>query len=360
MPLKVGFIILPNAVSCRVEVNTVKKNARSHGVNDMDAAMALLTKEDSRPKLSDKAQYVRALMSLRSHEGINAHKQALPLHMPGNTGIHLHASAGNVGVKKKLIDRADKLFAKMPPVPGLRLGQHWPEDLEQYKTGLQELRKHLLSDVQIKIEVLVFKRLQILNELNKNKEGNKNHTQIQARLQTANTNMEEQVAYYFTWKAIGTSQPAQTVTTDVLKKFEVGDYPWKAEEGEGNGSSSAQSHYGSLYRTAINQLKRSEEERGILKIQVIRLLNRLEEIIQNLTGKIHDEIALYSSLEESIRLDDNGEVELSAEENAETVSRAKLARGRECLLNIELKRVEIILKGAEKKLRKHLPFAPMS
>ena len=344
----------------RKEVERLKAEAATRGVHDLESAMNLLQQgdeENSRPKLSVSAQYVQALMALRSHEGIDAHRAALPLHLPGNTGIHLHAKAGDVAVKKKLSDAVFKLMPLLPELPAVEFGEHWAEDLPEYKQGLGELRKHLMKDIQVKIELQVFKRKLILYDLEQNSSSSKNRSHLQKRKERVNTNISDQLSMYYTWEVMGTSATPKTATQERLRPILEGNFPWEADEDGGNGEHSAQRHYGAQCRTEINQLQRTEEETVILNDEVIRLFNRLEEVSAALEDKIQDQ-AVISHMTAPKEATDISDVAESGAVLEERAKKHNLAEGRAVLLNVELQRVKLIWKDAANRLRKHFPAAP--
>ena len=119
-------------------------------------------------------------------------------------------------------------------------------------------------------------------------------------------------------------------------------------QSEENGSESAQRHFGMQYRTAINQVKRTQEEKVMLSEEVVRLVNRLEELM----GFASQKVDMY-----------NRKVEQCAEgaqQGAETVldrgavaalrKDCKLASGRAAFFNSEVERLQCIYKESIKEL----------
>ena len=63
-----------------------------------------------------------------------------------------------------------------------------------------------------------------------------------------------------------------------------GTVPWRNSEIGANGDEATQRHYGQLYRTALNQLKRSVEEQGILRVEAVRLVNGVKRASQEVAN----------------------------------------------------------------------------
>lgn len=67
----------------------------------------------------------------------------------------------------------------------------------------------------------------------------------------------------------------------------AGEFSWSGSANkEGNGSLAARVHYAQRYRTAVAHLDRTREEQGILKIEVIRTINWLEEGISAIERRL--------------------------------------------------------------------------
>lgn len=311
--------------------------------------------DESQPKLSIPAQYVQALMALASYEGINAHRAAIPLHMPGNTGIHLHAKTGDDAAKKKLRAAIDKLVPQLPEVAGVDLGDHWTEDLAEYKAGLQELRALLMEQFEGKIEDQVFKKRLIVYELERVESG-KNASKDHRRLERVNTNIKELLGIYYTWEVVGTPTSAKVVNDEVVQNICKGQFPWSTTASLGNGAESAQRYYGSQYRTAINQLKRTEEESEILKVEVVRFFNRLEELFVIVDGKMNEEMAISEEIaKEFLEVNDDGSRVESNLMPEDALRKYRLALGKQRLFQLEKDRLICIYNDAVERLKGHLP-----
>jgi len=84
------------------------------------------------------------------------------------------------------------------------------------------------------------------------------------------------------WEAIDgvtASTSAAPVPEAVLHAVCDGVFPWQGAAGAGNGLHSAQRHFALQYRTLSNDLERTLEQVTVLRTDMVRLLNWLEERI---------------------------------------------------------------------------------
>lgn len=300
------------SVSLGSELEALEKEAAEHGVVDCGAAMALLIQAEQGHQgcLSLKAQYVEALLHLKSQEGLLRHKAVFPLQLAGNTGIHLHKKANDAATKRRLEALVSKLEIQLNILPT----ETWEPTSTEYCEGLEELRMDVLSRYQKLTELQVFKRKQIILQKQRNTSG-KNAKKDEKRLQRATTYIKDLLDVMATWRVYNTDALPVRVTNEDLQRVLDGDYPWREQEVGENGSESAQKHYGMRYRTALNQLKRTEEEEVILRAEVLRLVNRLEELVAFADDEIRQCTSTLASLQER-----EGNRGLGAELQAENAS----------------------------------------
>lgn len=264
------------AESCRKELEALKREAAQNGVHDCDAALQVLTQleGENATSLSDAAKYVEARLQMDSHNGLLVHKAAFPLHLPGNAGIHLHKRATDAAEKRRLEKYLDAATVKLGILPG----NHWQASSPEFAAGLAELRTNVIVRYQGSVELMVFKRKQILLEKARNDSG-KNAKKIEKRLQAARAHIQQVLAVVATWTVYGTDALPTMVSDAHLKEVLDGKFPWRQISAGSNGDLPAQQHYGMRYRTALCQLKRTDKEDGILSNEIVRLINCLEEDI---------------------------------------------------------------------------------
>lgn len=339
-------------VSCRSEMQSLGAEALAHGVDSLQAALEFLESGESGPvvTLGLGGQLVEVLIKLRSLDGLILHKAAYPILLPNNTGIHLHEKGNNEGDRKKLVMLRNQLLKDLK----VELGEVWTEDSQEYKDALEELREYVLGRYRALIEDQVFKRKMMLQEAQQVESG-KNAAKDGKRLLSNRTNIKNFLQVYHTWKVFGTDRDRENVTEKLVSDVCRGAFPWREEVLGNNGSESAQRHYGLRYRSATNQLKRTEEEQLILKEEIVRLFNRLEE----LTTLVQDRIIAQETIAQRCR----DEVETDEGEIAEAISarrlKLRLARGKAHLLGRELARLQGVSEEAEERLSRLLPAPPL-
>ncbi|KAG7672377.1 hypothetical protein NADE_001807 [Nannochloris sp. 'desiccata'] len=210
--------------SCRKELEALKREAAQNGVHDCDAALQVLTQleGENATSLSDAAKYVEARLQMDSHNGLLVHKAAFPLHLPGNAGIHLHKRATDAAEKRRLEKYLDAATVKLGILPG----NHWQASSPEFAAGLAELRTNVIVRYQGSVELMVFKRKQILLEKARNDSG-KNAKKIEKRLQAARAHIQQVLAVVATWTVYGTDALPTMVSDAHLKEVLDGKFPWR-------------------------------------------------------------------------------------------------------------------------------------
>lgn len=81
-----------------------------------------------------------------------------------------------------------------------------------------------------------------------------------------------------TWLALGATIAPAAVASSIFEEVCAGRFPWHGggDGANANGSLPAQTYFGRRYRTATAELRRTEEEEGYLRIEVVRTLNWVE------------------------------------------------------------------------------------
>lgn len=263
-----------------------------------DALEALLQQELAvEAPLSTAASYVKLRKDLEAHEAILANKATLAVLLPGNTGIHVHERAGP--------DEIEALKSKLRGlayVLGILPGQALAPESVEYQEGLRELKAHTLLKFQIKAEAEAFKRRQL--ETRATMEESKNLDSVRKSLAANRNNIKKLLSVIFTWEAVGTAaegrqgQPSEVVVEaackgqfswsigaapDLVAAGDVGTSAVPTNDAQGMPAAAivptpaAMRHFGVRYRLLKNQEKRTIEERAILRIEVLRTLNWMEE-----------------------------------------------------------------------------------
>ena len=91
-----------------------------------------------------------------------------------------------------------------------------------------------------------------------------------------------------TWLAFGVTPDPVAVASSIFEEVCAGRFPWHGggEGSDANGSLPAQVYFGRLYRTATAQLRRTEEEEGYLRIEVVRTVHWVEHRRSAITAAI--------------------------------------------------------------------------
>lgn len=146
-----------HAASCRVQLGQLRTEAAAQGVTDLDAAVAILVLAESSPlaTLSVEAQYVQAVLMLRSSNNISRDKAVLTMVLTGNVGIHVHTKGNDEEAKARLSMKVEKL-AESLHVP---LGTHWDETEPRWASALDEVRRNMTAGYQRQAEDAAFKRM---------------------------------------------------------------------------------------------------------------------------------------------------------------------------------------------------------
>ena len=349
-------------------LDNVRENAAMDNVSDCAAAMRHLECAESDPAvaLSPLAQLVEVEMMIASNGDLVKHKALFPLQLSGNSGIHVFKRANDTAAMAKLRAKEEKLRAK------LEMGIEELTD-EQKKQGLEELQRHILKRLRFQVEQQIFKRKLILAEMEK-VESNKNSTNLAKRLESIAKIIKDYLPVIETWNVIGSDASPRSISDSAANAICNGAVPWRQEDVGGNGPDAAQRHYGQLYRRELNQLKRSEEEDSILRVEAVRLVNGIEERMEYVESSIEmlrcmwreesEEVAeghgMVASEQNQL---ENHQVEgsMQVEQHTEAMRRRReraVGEGKIALLNLELQRLECILEDAKRRLKPFYPASP--
>ena len=134
----------------------LRSEAAERGVTDLDEALRVLLLSEHSPqaKLSLEAQYVQALLMLRSCNNISRDKAVLTLVLPGNVGIHVHTKGNDDDAKARLVMKVEHL-GELLEVPA---GTFWDESSPQWGGAVEEVRSSMTGSFQHQVEDAVFKR----------------------------------------------------------------------------------------------------------------------------------------------------------------------------------------------------------
>ena len=273
---------------------------------------------------------------------MDENKAMYPLLMPRNTGLHVHGAATNDVAQAKL----RRLRAKYQSQLNVELGTDWAEDSEEYKEALKELSKHFMKEYALLIENQVFKMKVVEKDLQRAESGH-NANSIKKRIQSMKTNIRELLGIYYTWEVYISEQPRTSVTDERLKEVYRRNFPWDSIAvsaggvNVGNGTASAQKHFGQRYHTAKNQLQRTEEEVEFLKNEVVRLFNWCEErkqLVNERSQLFESEIVAIESAHES-----------AAQESAVNGRRLRILKGKRAVHMAEGLRLNCIHEEAVKR-----------
>ena len=336
-------------MSCTKDLESVRADAAAHGVADLDAALLLVQQAEQAGStdMDPDARLVEVMLKLDCQNSLALHLAAFPLQLKGNSGIHLHSTVKD-GDKTKA--RLNRILAQLLEELDVELGTLPSEDSALYKGGLEKLRISILQRFQRQVEDQVFKRKLIQQDLD-HVVSKKNAVKDKKRLQSNRNTIKNLLEIISTWRTCNTGQQRVGVTNETLTAVCSGAFPWREIEVGENGSESAQRHFGMQYRTAINQLKRTEEEKTILSDEVVRLVNRLEELMAETCQKIElcnkrvENCAEGADQEAGTFLDRGAAAGLRRD--------CKRAAGRAALLGCELERLRCIFNESLERLRDH-------
>lgn len=256
-------------------MDKLQKEAADHGVTDCGAAMAFLVEEEAAPpaQLSLVAQLVELEMVLQNETELARRRAVLPLQsLLGNSGIHVFRKVTNAKAKAQSQEKQAKLRIQLDLLPGV------PLEESRRLEGLKELQNYVLAGLRYQVEQQVFKRKKILAGLN-GVESGKNAKKIYTRQQAVENTIRNLLNVIACWDIIDTDQEPDLVSDEAFKAVLTGIVPWRSAEIGTNGDEATRRHYGQLYRTELNQLKRTEEEEGILRVEAVRLVNGLERAL---------------------------------------------------------------------------------
>lgn len=294
---------------------------------------------------SDLSRVVEAMMKLKSLDGIILHKEGIALLMPGNTGINV-ARQGNPDTKRRLKALIKRLLGKL--VKDSTLPEAYinalPEESPQYGQGLAELRSDVVRSMRFQVEGQVAKRNHILRAFQQ-AEGSKNADKNRKRLNRCNNNIANLLRTLSTWEVYGTDRSPSWEATDVIIKAAYrSEFPWSTEL-QGTGANEAVCrHFGVLYRTAVAQVERAEEESKYLKMEVVRLFDGLRGRI----AAADEHVTALKALAEVVGRADSP---AAAREGRVLAGRVKLAE-------LERQRLVMIEDLAKANLEKYLLAAP--
>ncbi|KAL4551027.1 hypothetical protein Ndes2526B_g09112 [Nannochloris sp. 'desiccata'] len=331
--------------SCRKELEALKREAAQNGVHDCDAALQVLTQleGENATSLSDAAKYVEARLQMDSHNGLLVHKAAFPLHLPGNAGIHLHKRATDAAEKRRLEKYLDAATVKLGILPG----NHWQASSPEFAAGLAELRTNVIVRYQGSVELMVFKRKQILLEKARNDSG-KNAKKIEKRLQAARAHIQQVLAVVATWTVYGTDALPTMVSDAHLKEVLDGKFPWRQISAGSNGDLPAQQHYGMRYRTALIFI----DDLGERIVQLDAVLTEISDV-ESLEASAGPATAELPAAPDEAAAAATSEIEVNPP--AAPVDRAFL-QGKLAIYHKERQRMQCILDDALKRFQKSHPF----
>ncbi len=306
-------------------------------MHDLEAAKALAdaSAAPGDAALSKLGRLVEAMIKLQSLNGVIFHKASFMLLMPGNTGIHAR-DAGDPATRASLVHGICQLRMELcingtlPEAYAMDL----PDDSEEYKQGLAEVRAHVVKDLRYQVERQVVKRNEHLGKLER-AEGSKNAASNRKGLNKCNDNIKDLLRTLSTWEVYGTAAaPAWLPTDDTIRKVNKGEFPWSTENPGSSAPEALQRHYGVRYRAAAAQVARAEEEIEYLRMEAVLLVNGLEERIE--------------AVEQAMVVDQSVLEDVVAGTAGDAARKAKVLEGRIQLLGMERERLELIKEQADK------------
>lgn len=282
-------------VECKKVLMELQDEARSHGVNDLEAAFRSLNEGDlsEHAELSTKAQYVEVLLKLRSHSTIAKEKAVLPLLLPGSAGANAFQKSHTTKTRLKLENTLERLAVALD----LPLDVEWDENCEDYQEGFHELATFIIAKYQRRIEEQVFKRKILLTDLEQSDSG-KNSQKLRKSLRATKKNIEDLLSVRETWIAAKDRRTERIISDSFVREVCTGYFPWAVENSIGNGTPVAQRHFAQRYRSATCQLKRSEEESVFLRLEIMRLYNWVEERNSELQSELTDKQQRLTALQD--------------------------------------------------------------
>jgi hypothetical protein len=281
------------------EVNEVIAEANLAGVSNLQESLAALQEGrlcTAANELSLKAKYVEALVKLRSHDNLAKEKAVLPLLVPGNVGIHMHQKGTAENERAKLVRARDRLAVQLE----LPLGEHWTEESLEFKNGFQELASFIIDKYEKLVEEQVFKRRLVSLELEKSESG-KNSQKLRKSINAITGNIRNLVNVRASWLSETFGGSEFTVSESFIQDVLHGRFPWADNSASGrNGSMAAQLHYAKRYRFAQSQLNRTKEESDLIKKEVTRMLNWIEEQTDSLESLHRRQLAIKELCERQL------------------------------------------------------------
>lgn len=338
--------------TCKLEKKKIEDDARAQGVTDLDAAMSDLDGGEgaSQADLSTAAQYVIVVMKLDALDNISHRRAAIDILLPDNIGINMDRRSDS-GVRARLVNARGSFEVTLTLAGNMQPAQPWEVDSPEYKEAEEEVKQHTLQHFQRLIEDQVFKYSQIKQELSRLESGKNGHA-LKTRMSSTKGNVKGLLGKWKRWQMFPDDAAPPPVTDAELNGTLRQDFLWGSAL-VGNGTASARRHFGMRYRTAVNQLARTEEEVELLKIETVRVFNWLE-VREGAVGA-----AIAAAEAEAARCAGGLEaVELSLSDAFELEEQRRLAVGKGVLLRREDERLRCIHKEAFNRLHRYLPRPP--